>query len=488
MQGTGFAVHLDCLQLPPGAVGCALSHFQVWEALDSAQRTGSGPTWALVLEDDVLLAAADLQLRLQEVWQQLPDDWDLCYLGFHTHRDIQVESLCVLESGSRVDSGSWHVHRTDREVCGTFAYLISVKGASRLLEPGVIFPLSEQRQLDAAMSHAFEKLSVWTAPLGAPLFFSPQSQAMTSESDVQSRYYGPVEPQWISYRQTMLKHMQELDTLADSNSTCYWDPGLTVAPCDEIRAALCQHSRRCILVDFVDPGESLRAHPLEQLRRTLVSIRAANSEVTPIVLVWYGADPMAAQAAHATLPPCQLMPRGPFAEEVDRILPGAGLQLERPVLRPFVSLQSFNVVELDQLLYLLPGEELGGAVHTLFSANVSAELHARPLESLPAQDESLRIVGAVPILSFSASVLLFNRRSWVKISHWVQEMIRIWNGANFPCSSDKAREALVARYALSLAEIDVGILLEEAPVDECLDQGFGPTVCRAIPIEWVAVD
>jgi hypothetical protein len=59
----------------PGAYGCLQSHLAVARAARNA-----GVPCVLVLEDDAVLDAA-WRSRLDAAWPQLPDDWDLLYLG-----------------------------------------------------------------------------------------------------------------------------------------------------------------------------------------------------------------------------------------------------------------------------------------------------------------------------------------------------------------------------------------------------------------------
>jgi glycosyl transferase family 25 len=62
-----------------GEIACALSHRRVYEA---AVRSGWART--VIFEDDVVPRTADLPL-LPAALSQLPEGWDLCYLGYAKH-------------------------------------------------------------------------------------------------------------------------------------------------------------------------------------------------------------------------------------------------------------------------------------------------------------------------------------------------------------------------------------------------------------------
>ncbi len=55
--------------------GCALSHTNIWKKM-----IADGDSAVLVLEDDALLSK-DFDVELRRVWAQVPDDFDIVYLG-----------------------------------------------------------------------------------------------------------------------------------------------------------------------------------------------------------------------------------------------------------------------------------------------------------------------------------------------------------------------------------------------------------------------
>lgn len=119
------------MDLNAGAVGCALSHMQLW-ATTAARRHRC----ALVVEDDSLFPRNFCE-RYAERMRHVPRDWELVYLsGLDTAN--QTPFLRVAEGVSRVPQ----MHRT------TNCYVVSHQGARRLLE--LCFPLTYQ--LDTMMT------------------------------------------------------------------------------------------------------------------------------------------------------------------------------------------------------------------------------------------------------------------------------------------------------------------------------------------------
>lgn len=129
--------------LRPGEAGCALSHRQVHEEL---VRTGARR--AIVLEDDVGPIPEAIGL-LPAALRELPDDWDLCYLGY-THfervtrwqrtKRLAYLGLAPLRLLPWSTGEVWRLHprpfsahlRRAGYHDGTYAYAVSLSGARKL--------------------------------------------------------------------------------------------------------------------------------------------------------------------------------------------------------------------------------------------------------------------------------------------------------------------------------------------------------------------
>jgi GR25 family glycosyltransferase involved in LPS biosynthesis len=105
-----------------GIVGCALSHIKLCiEFLDSRIEI------MCVLEDDIQFAT-DFQEKFLHLYKNLPENWDLCYLGNHPRNPKVLEDT----PPKPVRKG---VEESLREsIGGTIGYLISKKGAKKFLE------------------------------------------------------------------------------------------------------------------------------------------------------------------------------------------------------------------------------------------------------------------------------------------------------------------------------------------------------------------
>lgn len=124
------------LTLTPGAIGCALSHKFIWEL--------SALEGVIVLEDDINIME-DFKQRIDEVMKEIPQDWDLCYLGSH----IKQKLLDEAKKPFFVPRG---------QVNGTIGYMISPKGIKKIREK--CFPLSEN-QIDTTLYSNFKKWQVY---------------------------------------------------------------------------------------------------------------------------------------------------------------------------------------------------------------------------------------------------------------------------------------------------------------------------------------
>ena len=107
------------MDLTAGAIGCALGHRKIWEII-KARRLER----ALILEDDVEFSPRFAQ-SMAARWQNVPDDWELVYLG----------GLDLLSKGKPprpfVADGVRYAYQGHRELT---AYVLHHRSASRCLE------------------------------------------------------------------------------------------------------------------------------------------------------------------------------------------------------------------------------------------------------------------------------------------------------------------------------------------------------------------
>ena len=106
-------------KLRSGAIGCALSHIALWKQLVSSQD----PYW-VIFEDDITLTN-DVDQQLNLFLSHLPDDFDIAQIYLSKNRDVSNLSHNQIVN---------EYVKTGYPQNGTVAYIISRKGAKKLLK------------------------------------------------------------------------------------------------------------------------------------------------------------------------------------------------------------------------------------------------------------------------------------------------------------------------------------------------------------------
>lgn len=110
-----------------GMVGCALSHIQL-----CIQLVNSVHEYFLILEDDIE-STSDFFNKLNNLVENLPKDWDLCYLSYHLWKNFRTNEF--LNQTEPIILQKWNTKESlTHSMGGTGAYLISKNGAKRFLE------------------------------------------------------------------------------------------------------------------------------------------------------------------------------------------------------------------------------------------------------------------------------------------------------------------------------------------------------------------
>ena len=134
-------------QFTPGAVGCAASHFRIW------QQTAQSEVPALVFEDDAIIRN-DIIERLD--FLRRLDAWDYVALGYNTDSILELEltpgfkSEMMFTPKQPSDDSAAMFQRSTAEVAalrlvhcfGTAGYVVSPRGATKLLE--LCFPMENR--------------------------------------------------------------------------------------------------------------------------------------------------------------------------------------------------------------------------------------------------------------------------------------------------------------------------------------------------------
>jgi len=123
------------LTLTPGAIGCALSHKNIWANVND-------PT--LILEDDAALSP-DFITQLNERLALCPDDFDMLYLSSYINK-------------AKMPGEDTKLFVPRGQVNGTMGYIVSPTGAQKLLQ--YCFPL-DKYQIDTVLYKNFKKIKVF---------------------------------------------------------------------------------------------------------------------------------------------------------------------------------------------------------------------------------------------------------------------------------------------------------------------------------------
>jgi len=121
--------------LTPGEVGCILSHKKVLEKIIEEKVR-----LPLILEDDIIFEDK-FNLRFENHFPQLPEDWSMYYLGANTTRDENLTSV------------SENINRTYKALT-THSYSIKLEKAEKLHE--IIEDNAFEKPVDNAYTH-FQK-------------------------------------------------------------------------------------------------------------------------------------------------------------------------------------------------------------------------------------------------------------------------------------------------------------------------------------------
>eukprot|EP00811_Abedinium_folium_P034367 NODE_7253_length_1595_cov_10.910763.p1 GENE.NODE_7253_length_1595_cov_10.910763~~NODE_7253_length_1595_cov_10.910763.p1 ORF type:complete len:453 (+),score=129.70 NODE_7253_length_1595_cov_10.910763:73-1359(+) len=388
---------------------------------------------------------------------------------------------------------------------GTFAYLVSTEGARRLLEEEVIFPLDFQ--LDVQLNHAYAtgRVCAYRCLDDACLFFSAPRQFV--DSDVQACWSADHDPTFHALKKGFARRIEELDHEACPLSAAFAllpDDRPPVAVAD---ARLCA-PRLCIAVPFVTPDEAgARAAALAELHAALAAVRhcaTAAAAATPVVLVWYGHDRAAAEAAvtaaRAVQPALGLLWQGPLAAALEAEWPGcADRGQDVALLAHILTLKAVLPLCVEDVLIadatalsdvrvlsrLLVSDAdlvaLAPAVGT-DACEEEPQLGAIFREFYDASFVLGREAPAAPAPRMNLHAIVYRGRAWARVATWIRELLRLFMrlgvatgsspGAALPLTSARGLAAalpmqhaeLAFRCVLALAGLSFGVVAPPPPL------------------------
>lgn len=112
-----------------GIVGCAMSHIKLYIELINSSYDAF-----CILEDD-LDFVPKFREKFLRLYESLPVDWDMCYLGHHLWKEYREDKYGFLDKTKQPVPEKWDVAKSFLfSMGGTGGYLISKKGAKAILE------------------------------------------------------------------------------------------------------------------------------------------------------------------------------------------------------------------------------------------------------------------------------------------------------------------------------------------------------------------
>lgn len=137
IEERGFRVKHN--QLTRGAVGCYLSHMNVYKMIRSRPEP-----YGIIFEDDVKFMGRDIYRSLRSLLAQIPDDWDMLLMGCQCH-------VCRV-----------HEHHKDLEhFFLTHAYIIKKEGAIRILNELEFLPMRQQIDSELSVLATQKKIKIY---------------------------------------------------------------------------------------------------------------------------------------------------------------------------------------------------------------------------------------------------------------------------------------------------------------------------------------
>lgn len=144
------------VDLTMGGVGCALSHKKAWKNIvqNKYDRT-------LILEDDVDIPD-DFVAKYNKIVPHIPKDFDIIFIGYHPTSDEYLYR------------DKKHKLLRTKKVYGLYAYIVSSKGAKKLLN---LFPIDIQ--IDSVIGDYIDDLNVFLVEPNEQIITSIQSEYNT---------------------------------------------------------------------------------------------------------------------------------------------------------------------------------------------------------------------------------------------------------------------------------------------------------------------
>lgn len=116
-----------------GELGCSLSHLSIYKKMIDEEIEV-----AIILEDDIDLTK-DFKKVISSI-DNLPQNWELVLLGYHSHLGTEKESLFSYRYRKKLIENYESVRLVDN-FFGAYGYLINIKGAKKLFNQEITKPI-----------------------------------------------------------------------------------------------------------------------------------------------------------------------------------------------------------------------------------------------------------------------------------------------------------------------------------------------------------
>ena len=122
-----------------GEIGCILSHVSVWRYLVKEKNIDK----IMVLEDDAVLISNDIYDRINDIWRNVPNDWDIILIGFWLHKGNNAKKI------------NQYIYKV-KDFVLLHSYIINKKGAEKLLS---LLPVN--MPLDSWIAFHSDKVNIY---------------------------------------------------------------------------------------------------------------------------------------------------------------------------------------------------------------------------------------------------------------------------------------------------------------------------------------
>ena len=129
-----------------GSLGTLLSHSATWDLIkESESEIG------LIMEDDALISRSFLKKLAAIGWQEVPEDWDMLWLGWHKSSLVPVSKKV---GKPKIVAGEKRCRNS-----GHYCYLIKSSSVDRI--KGLLFPYNNKHAKDVILRNNFENFKAY---------------------------------------------------------------------------------------------------------------------------------------------------------------------------------------------------------------------------------------------------------------------------------------------------------------------------------------